>query len=126
MSFLEILQAVLHGPFGDFPFAILAWQAILIGAVYFAVRLLRGRIPTRAFGPLRPVGRGASTALRNMYVLVAIGLLLPLLELLTGGYLISVTYGVELYVMLAIGLNIVVGFTGLLDLGYVAFFAVGA
>jgi branched-chain amino acid transport system permease protein len=125
MSILDILQAVLHGPFGDFPFAILAWQAILVGAIYLAVRLLR-LIPKGAYSPLRPVGRGASFALRNIYVLVAIGLLLPLAELLTGGYLISVTYSIELYVMLAIGLNIVVGFTGLLDLGYVAFFAVGA
>jgi branched-chain amino acid transport system permease protein len=33
---------------------------------------------------------------------------------------------VLLYVMLALGLNIVVGYAGLLDLGYVAFFAVGA
>ncbi len=33
---------------------------------------------------------------------------------------------VLLYIMLALGLNIVVGFAGLLDLGYVAFFAVGA
>jgi branched-chain amino acid transport system permease protein len=31
-----------------------------------------------------------------------------------------------LFVMLALGLNIVVGFAGLLDLGYIAFFAVGA
>src|SRR5688572_29095111 len=31
-----------------------------------------------------------------------------------------------LYVMLALGLNIVVGYAGLLDLGYVAFYAVGA
>jgi branched-chain amino acid transport system permease protein len=31
-----------------------------------------------------------------------------------------------LYIMLALGLNIVVGFAGLLDLGYVAFYAVGA
>ena len=31
-----------------------------------------------------------------------------------------------LYVMLAVGLNIVVGFAGLLDLGYIAFYAVGA
>ena len=30
------------------------------------------------------------------------------------------------YVILALGLNIVVGFAGLLDLGYVAFFAIGA
>ena len=31
-----------------------------------------------------------------------------------------------LYVLLALGLNIVVGFAGLLDLGYIAFYAVGA
>ena len=31
-----------------------------------------------------------------------------------------------LYIMLALGLNIVVGFAGLLDLGYIAFYAVGA
>lgn len=32
----------------------------------------------------------------------------------------------EVYVLLALGLNIVVGFAGLLDLGYAAFFAIGA
>lgn len=31
-----------------------------------------------------------------------------------------------LYIMLALGLNVVVGFAGLLDLGYIAFFAIGA
>ena len=35
-------------------------------------------------------------------------------------------YPVGMYVMMAIGLNIVVGKSGLLDLGYVAFFAIGA
>ena len=30
------------------------------------------------------------------------------------------------YVIMALGLNVVVGFAGLLDLGYVAFFAIGA
>ncbi|HEV3309213.1 MAG TPA: branched-chain amino acid ABC transporter permease [Chloroflexota bacterium] len=33
---------------------------------------------------------------------------------------------VEVYILLALGLNIVVGFAGLLDLGYAAFFAIGA
>jgi branched-chain amino acid transport system permease protein len=33
---------------------------------------------------------------------------------------------VGLYLMMGLGLNIVVGFAGLLDLGYVAFFAIGA
>ncbi len=35
-------------------------------------------------------------------------------------------YPIALYVLVAVGLNIVVGFAGLLDLGYVAFFAIGA
>ena len=33
---------------------------------------------------------------------------------------------IAVYVLLAIGLNVVVGFAGLLDLGYIAFYAVGA
>ncbi len=40
--------------------------------------------------------------------------------------LLNVWVGVFIYVMLALGLNIVVGYAGLLDLGYVAFFVIGA
>jgi len=126
MSFVDAFVAFLHGPFGNNPFAILAWQALLAGAAYLIVRLVRGRVPRQATAPVRLAGRGASVVLRNRYALLLIGLFLPLIELLTGGYLLSVTYSIELYVLLAVGLNIVVGFTGLLDLGYVAFFAVGA
>ena len=43
-----------------------------------------------------------------------------------GGYWTHVLAYVGIYVMLGIGLNVVVGFAGLLDLGYVAFYAVGA
>jgi branched-chain amino acid transport system permease protein len=35
-------------------------------------------------------------------------------------------FNISIYVMLALGLNVVVGYAGLLDLGYVAFFALGA
>src|SRR5256886_15534802 len=42
------------------------------------------------------------------------------------GYYIEVATQVVICVALALGLNIVVGLAGLLDLGYVAFFAVGA
>ncbi|MEV0732095.1 branched-chain amino acid ABC transporter permease [Polymorphospora sp. NPDC050346] len=38
----------------------------------------------------------------------------------------QVLFTVSIYVLLAVGLNIVVGFTGLLDLGYFGFYAVGA
>src|SRR2546423_6635758 len=44
----------------------------------------------------------------------------------SGGALINTAADAGVYVLLAIGLNIVVGFTGLLDLGYAAFFALGA
>jgi branched-chain amino acid transport system permease protein len=126
MSIVDILVNAFHGPFGDQPFAVLAWQAMVGTVIYFAARFVRGRFPRRAAVPFLAAGHGVSVVLRNRYALLAIGLLLPLFELLTGGYLLTVTYSIELYVLLAIGLNIVVGFTGLLDLGYVAFFAVGA
>lgn len=41
-------------------------------------------------------------------------------------YLISIMTSALIYVMLAMGLNVVVGYAGLLDLGYIAFMAVGA
>jgi branched-chain amino acid transport system permease protein len=43
-----------------------------------------------------------------------------------GDFLISVLADAGVYMLLAIGLNVVVGFAGLLDLGYAAFFAIGA
>ncbi len=43
-----------------------------------------------------------------------------------GNYLISQAADAGVYMLLAIGLNVVVGFAGLLDLGYAAFFAIGA
>ena len=53
-------------------------------------------------------------------------LLLPLLLQSFGNAWVRIADMALLYVMLALGLNIVVGYAGLLDLGYVAFFAVGA
>lgn len=61
------------------------------------------------------------------FVLCGIGLLvLPLLLQPFGNAWVRIIDMALLYVMLALGLNIIVGFAGLLDLGYVAFFAVGA
>ena len=53
-------------------------------------------------------------------------LALPLLLQTQGNAWVRIADVALLYVMLALGLNIVVGYAGLLDLGYVAFFAVGA
>jgi len=53
-------------------------------------------------------------------------LLLLLLPWIVGQFLSQALFTVGLYVMMGLGLNIVVGYAGLLDLGYVAFFAIGA
>jgi len=63
-------------------------------------------------------------------LLYAIGIVLvlalPLLLQSQGNAWVRIADIALLYVMLALGLNIVVGYAGLLDLGYVAFFAIGA
>jgi branched-chain amino acid transport system permease protein len=66
-----------------------------------------------------------------VYTLLTVGAILyPIwAEISTGGsgdFLISVVADAGVYILLAIGLNVVVGFAGLLDLGYAAFFAIGA
>lgn len=53
-------------------------------------------------------------------------LALPLVLQIFGNGWVRIADMALLYVMLALGLNIVVGYAGLLDLGFVAFFAVGA
>lgn len=61
------------------------------------------------------------------FLLVAIALAaLPWFAGMLGNSWVRVLNIALLYVMLALGLNIVVGFAGLLDLGYIAFYAVGA
>lgn len=63
--------------------------------------------------------------LRWALLAVALLVLMPVIGAWNGYYL-EVATQVGIFVALALGLNIVVGLAGLLDLGYVAFFAVGA
>ncbi len=61
------------------------------------------------------------------FAIVAVALLvLPFALAAVGTAWVRITNLAILYVFLALGLNIVVGFAGLLDLGYIAFYAVGA
>jgi branched-chain amino acid transport system permease protein len=60
-------------------------------------------------------------------VLAGLGLLLVVaMPYLLGPFVAQVVALVALYVLMGLGLNITLGFAGLLDLGFVAFFAVGA
>jgi branched-chain amino acid transport system permease protein len=62
-----------------------------------------------------------------LFLLAAVALLvLPIVCQIAGNFWVRIVDMALLYVLLALGLNIVVGYAGLLDLGYVAFYAVGA
>jgi branched-chain amino acid transport system permease protein len=67
---------------------------------------------------------------QNKYVVYAVSgiflLLLPLVLQQGGNAWVRILDAALLYVLLALGLNIVVGYAGLLDLGFVAFYAIGA
>jgi branched-chain amino acid transport system permease protein len=101
---------------------------VLGGVVVFAAAaiadVLWNRGGRRVKDRVRQTTEAAPAARLGLFlVLVAILAILPLLL----GSVISETLGqVMIYVLLGLGLNIVVGYAGLLDLGYVAFFAFGA
>ena len=108
------------------------WLAIAVAAVFC------GRIALILLGRARPAfaNLGGSVAAeigglvrRRRMPLAAVALLLavtlPLMPF-ADRYVVDVATLVLIYVMLGWGLNIVVGLAGLLDLGYVAFYAVGA
>jgi hypothetical protein len=62
-----------------------------------------------------------------VFIVAAIALLaVPIVLQGFGNAWVRIADMALLYVLLALGLNIVVGYAGLLDLGYVAFFAIGA
>jgi branched-chain amino acid transport system permease protein len=67
---------------------------------------------------------------QNRYVVIGVSalllLILPLFLQQGGNAWVRIADAALLYVLLALGLNIVVGYAGLLDLGYVAFYAIGA
>ena len=69
-----------------------------------------------------PAEAARSKRIATLALLVA----LVLLPQVLGVFLSNVMDQVGIFVLMALGLNIVVGFAGLLDLGYVAFFAIGA
>jgi branched-chain amino acid transport system permease protein len=100
---------------------------VLVIAPWFAAR----KATKSARADVAPAPQGLLR--RNLHI-VAFGALIlfpPLMVMLFGtqGSLKFVdNFGIQIliYVMLAWGLNIVVGLAGLLDLGYVAFYAVGA
>jgi branched-chain amino acid transport system permease protein len=125
----QILRGARMGPVQDALYAptgeLRPVSAIVIGLIVFGVGvLLRIRPPkVRArMEALEPDRRRAVVA----GGLVAAIAVLAILPWVLGPFLTEVLNIAGIFLLMALGLNIVVGFAGLLDLGYVAFFAVGA
>ena len=97
--------------------------AILIFAGAFAVAFFRVHVTAQN----RWANLSTSQQKRGRTVGILLGILLLLfLPWIVGQFLSQALFNVGLFVMMGLGLNIVVGYAGLLDLGYVAFFAIGA
>jgi branched-chain amino acid transport system permease protein len=124
------MDGVLHPIPRPWPVAILAFLAFFgrLAALNFA----EGRKRERVVKATEAVGWRAAVAKRVPAVGLAALFLYPMALLLILGSGRSLkwvdSYGIQIliYVMLGWGLNIVVGLAGLLDLGYAAFYAVGA
>lgn len=93
----------------------------LIAALLFALRWLSlgQRTTSQIVDTLPP-------AVRQSLGTALILLFLASIPLWAGLFLSNVADFVGFYILMGLGLNLVLGFAGLLDLGYVAFFAVGA
>lgn len=105
--------------------------AALVAAVFFGsiiVELLRQWIgPSKSISLVPESAKGAVDSLGRFFApaLLVFALLVPVI-FYDQRYILDLGILVLTYIMLGWGLNIVVGLAGLLDLGYVAFYAVGA
>lgn len=138
LIFMGILQDLLKITFGD-----REWYAPIDDFLYeqkglswagATVTFLLGATFSlwRSYSASRPKKTVARTRTREQqrYVQIAsfvVGaIFLLLLPQFLGPYPSEILNTVGLYVIMGLGLNIVVGYAGLLDLGYVAFYAIGA
>jgi branched-chain amino acid transport system permease protein len=93
----------------------------------FGIAVLVGRSRRRAGLRRRFVGLPRQRrAILGLVILVLLFGAVGVLPWIFGPFLSEVANVAGIFLLMALGLNIVVGFAGLLDLGYVAFFAVGS
>ncbi len=81
--------------------------------------------PPLVLAPFLTLGTSIDSRLKLLIILVLLFAVMPVVGMYNRSYL-EIAIQICIFACLALGLNIVVGFAGLLDLGYIAFFAVGA
>lgn len=117
------LKETLQKPFVGYIIAavvmgIAALTVTIIPHSVFAFLFFVASIVLVYYLPIKQMGK-------SLFVLVGVLVLMPIIGS-HNLYYMDVATQVGIYVALALGLNIVVGFAGLLDFGYVAFYATGA
>jgi len=134
------VSLVLFGPISGlvldgFSFRNELWRAVLLAAIVTAGRVLLLLVGMTGFGRLlagRIAGNDAGVTVMTgaekspalvLVLLFAAGLTVPFFA---DKYFLGIAILALIYCLLGLGLNIVVGLAGLLDLGFVAFYAVGA
>ncbi|WP_089272002.1 high-affinity branched-chain amino acid ABC transporter permease LivM [Humidesulfovibrio mexicanus] len=107
------------------------WLKVAVAAAILVAlyQLKQGGLFRFLEAPSRAVGEAVSAAAGRVPRWLSLSLLLACaiaFPFFTERYAHDVAISVLVYIMLGLGLNIVVGLAGLLDLGYIAFFGVGA
>jgi branched-chain amino acid transport system permease protein len=118
---IDEMRAMIYTWEGLTPRGALAIFLLASGGAYLWTKWLRRRAQAW-FVRLSPAQRGHVRAARVVLFVV----LLLLLPAVAGSYIGQVMMLVGLYILMGMGLNLEVGLAGLLDLGFVAFFAVSA
>lgn len=98
---------------------------VVLALTIVLVLVLPGRGPSIK-GRLGPNAEPATRRRTTLTLAVIAVLALVVLPQFLGGIMNELLTNVGLFAIMALGLNVVLGYAGLLDLGYVAFFAVGA
>jgi branched-chain amino acid transport system permease protein len=104
------------------------WPTVmyLLGSLVVARQILRRSTKQPRTSSVRARRRFATPEISLVTVLFALFVAVEWPKFLSGGWQGNITIQIGVYALLALGLNVVVGFAGLLDLGYVAFYAIGA
>lgn len=117
---IAILAKYLFGQTGlTLPGTIIFFAAVLVISIYWSV----GSKNLQAGYKRLPKNNQTTLRVLLIIFIIYIALVLPQVS---GPFIAQVIVIVSVYALMGLGLNITLGFAGLLDLGFVAFFAVGA
>ncbi|MFM7425529.1 MAG: branched-chain amino acid ABC transporter permease [Elainella sp.] len=120
LAVASLVEGLVLRPLSGRP-AIPFGQALLFGLVGLGLAVASSTLMAAFQGLANPAQKRA-TWLTLAFIL----LLFPFVDLFAGTGWIATVIQIQIFAMLALGLNIPVGYAGLLDLGYAAFFAIGA